>query len=194
MKKIIVLGILVLFLFSSLVAAAQFRGRTTSIYSSIAKDSVDDEVIKTIRENPKRFTLFNPGKGAVKTNILTDQQVRSLLMYKTNEQTLKSVISFIKEKDRFSSKIKREVVGKIYRSRGYVRQKRGFGIYQIEDALLTDTQIDRILSKCSIDGKGIFYDTVKKQNKKFEDFTREQLKHIIKIGPRQHKCIIQAAK
>jgi len=196
MKRLFVIVFLIIFIISNFVSAELFRGRTKGLYEVSVKDKITDDVAKVIKENPKRFVLVDPSKKGfrfVKTGLMKDEDIKKLLTYEANEDTLIAAISYIKTKKRFGVKIEREIVGKIYIPRDFIRQKRGVGVSELKEEILTDRQLQNILRKCTINGKGVFYDPVRKQNKQIERFTSEQLKSLIKLGPRQHLCIIKAA-
>lgn len=196
-KKMVIIPLFIL-LMSSAALAQLFRGYTGRIdYQEETKALVTDDVVKVIMENPKRFPYLydSAADKYIKTAYLTKEEIRKLLMERKNIDKLRAASSVFKYKQKFGSKVERVIPGKMYEIPGdIVRYKSGYGVTTLTEDVLTDQQLDKIMMKCNANKKGIFYDLVTKKNRKFEYHSREQLKKLVKIGPRQHKCVRDAVK
>lgn len=197
MRKILILFLIVIFLVSN-VSAEFFRGRTKGSYADQVKTKITDDVIKTIKENPSRFLsivdITKEGNRYIKVSQLSDAELKRILAYEGNKPILDGAISFLKMKNRSSSKIMRDVPGKMFISRSFIREKKGIGEYSLVEDKLSDAQLNSILKQCWNNGRGTFYDLIKKKNQMLSRYTHDQLKELIRLGPRQNKCIISASR
>ena len=197
MRKVLILFLIVIFLVSN-VSAEFFRGVTKGSYADKVKTRITDDVVKIIKENPSRFfsiiDVTKKGNRFIKASQLSDAELKRILAYEANKPVLDGAISFLKMKNRSSSNVIRDVPGKLFISRSFIREKKGIGEYSLVEDKLSDAQLNNILKQCWNNGRGTFYDLITKKNLMLGRYTHDQLKELIRLGPRQNKCIISAAR